>query len=432
MSTLQLSSFNYLSPPFPNAIFKFITSTYFVSGVDNGVIINCTANSGTVAVNLISIGRVPAGFNFQVWNTGGINITLVPSVSDQIGSSVGNGHTSSNPFALRRGQGVQLISDGSFWHISSAKIYGNYRNVVAIGTFAGADNNGAVAIGPGSFAGGVGSVGIGSTLSSTTANVSANSNWSTAIGSNSSNQGSQTVTGAGAMALGGSYASGTDSFAAAISNNTNSYGAQGENSIAIGRTSKTTSSYGVAVGWGHLASGTYAAAMGGISSTASGEYSVIIGSWGKSSYTGKYVYSNWAVLDIGDNQYGLTVLAGQTSSAVAKILTAGAGTVDNNNQVVLPNNSAYAFTGTVVARRNASAGTDSAAWKVEGLIRREGTAASTTLVASTVTAISNVPGWTLALSADTTRGALAITATGAASTNIIWVATIQATEVVYA
>ncbi|HSG20442.1 MAG TPA: hypothetical protein VLA31_06695, partial [Burkholderiaceae bacterium] len=68
---------------------------------------------------------------------------------------------------------------------------------------------------------------------------------------------------------------------------------------------------------------------------------------------------------------------------------------------------------------------------IEGLIRREANAASTTLVASTVTAIDNTPGWTLALSADTTNGGLAITATGAAATDIRWVATVQTSEVTY-
>jgi hypothetical protein len=84
-----------------------------------------------------------------------------------------------------------------------------------------------------------------------------------------------------------------------------------------------------------------------------------------------------------------------------------------------------------VGRRQAAGGTASAAWKIEGLIRREGTAATTTLVASTTTVISNVPGWSVAVSADTTNGALAVTVTGAAATNIRWVATAQTSEVIY-
>ena len=55
------------------------------------------------------------------------------------------------------------------------------------------------------------------------------------------------------------------------------------------------------------------------------------------------------------------------------------------NQIVLPNNSAYSFSGTIVARQQAADGTACAAWKVEGLIRREGSAGTTTLVGSTVT-----------------------------------------------
>jgi hypothetical protein len=99
---------------------------------------------------------------------------------------------------------------------------------------------------------------------------------------------------------------------------------------------------------------------------------------------------------------------------------------------VLRNNSAFVFSGIIVARQQAAGGTASAAWRIEGLIRREGTAANTVLVASAINTISNVPGWTLALTADATNGALAITTTGAAATNIRWVATIQTSEVTYA
>jgi hypothetical protein len=121
-------------------------------------------------------------------------------------------------------------------------------------------------------------------------------------------------------------------------------------------------------------------------------------------------------------------LVGSTTDATATVLTSNFSSAGSTNQVILQNNSAYAFTGTIVARQQAAGGTASAAWKVEGLIRREGTAASTTLVASTVTAISNVPGWVIALSADTTNGGLAVTATGAAATNIRWNATTQTSE----
>ena len=115
-----------------------------------------------------------------------------------------------------------------------------------------------------------------------------------------------------------------------------------------------------------------------------------------------------------------TILRSETVAAAA------------TNQVVLPNNSAFTFTGTIVARESATDGTDCAAWEVKGLIRREGSAGTTTLVNSATTVIDNTPSWGMALSADTTNGGLAITVTGAASTNIRWVATIHTSEVTYA
>jgi hypothetical protein len=101
------------------------------------------------------------------------------------------------------------------------------------------------------------------------------------------------------------------------------------------------------------------------------------------------------------------------------------------NQIILRDSSAVAFTGIIVARRKASEGTQSAAWRVEGLIRREANAAATVLVSSVVNTISNVPGWTIALTADTTNGGLAVTATGGAAASIYWAATMQTSEVVH-
>jgi len=146
---------------------------------------------------------------------------------------------------------------------------------------------------------------------------------------------------------------------------------------------------------------------------------------------GKFAFSSNFFVTRGDVQTGCVVLSRGTTNTTPTALTT-ASVASTNNQVILPNNSAYAFTGIIVARQQASGGTASAAWKIEGLIRREANAASTTLVASTVTAIDNTPGWTLALSADTTNGGLKIEATGAAATNIRWVATVQTSEVTYA
>jgi hypothetical protein len=134
----------------------------------------------------------------------------------------------------------------------------------------------------------------------------------------------------------------------------------------------------------------------------------------------------------GNFQSGNYVLYTSTTSATPSVLTSNGSAAGVSNQVVLPNNSAFTFSILVAARQQAAGGTSVASWKIEGIIRREGTAASTTLVNSALTTFSNTPAWAIAVSADTTNGALAITATGAPSTNIRWSAYAQTSEVIYA
>jgi hypothetical protein len=170
----------------------------------------------------------------------------------------------------------------------------------------------------------------------------------------------------------------------------------------------------------------------GTSCTASASYSIALGNGAQAKETGKFALEGYSGYGNGASQYGTINCTKTTTDATASVLTSDTSTAGASNQLILQNNTAYAFSGIVVARQKAANGTASAAWKIEGLIRREGTAATTTLVASTVTAISNAPAWTLALSADTTNGGLSITATGAAATNIRWLANVQSAEITYA
>jgi hypothetical protein len=234
------------------------------------------------------------------------------------------------------------------------------------------------------------------------------------------------------MALGGSYASGTDSFAAAIANNTSSYGATGANSVAIGSLNKASGANSVAIGGvQNTASGIQSVCIG-TANTASAENSIAIGAYSNSGLFGKFALTGYFIGSVGATQSGKMVLMRAAINATPTALTSNNSATGTTNQVILPNNSTYAFTGTIVAQQSKAQGNATAAWKVEGLITRGANAAATTLVASTVTAISNTPSWTLALSADTTNGGLAVTATGAAATNIRWVATIETVEVTYA
>ena len=237
-----------------------------------------------------------------------------------------------------------------------------------------------------------------------------------------------------AVSLGKSRASGASSFAAAISNNGSTYGATGSQSMSIGQFTRATSSGAAAFGGAFAnASGSQSLAIGR-NVLAQQQASVALGQQSLSAVAGKFAYSSNNFSATGDSQHGMCVLRQSTTDATPKVLLTDnpAVAASATNQVILPDNSAYSFHGTIVARQKASEGTASAAWKVEGLIRREGSAGTTVLVNSATTVLDNTPSWGLALSADTTNGGLKVEATGAASTNIRWVATIHTSEVTYA
>jgi len=250
------------------------------------------------------------------------------------------------------------------------------------------------------------------------------------------------------MALANSRASGADSFAAAIAYNTSSYGASGSGAAALMNYAKATGSSSGAFGfganatnWGAHAFGAQTFATGdssvslGRNSLASATYSICIGNAGQNNIQSSIKFSGSQHANQGDAQIGLYPLMADTTDATATAMvtnhatTPGAGTA---NQIVLPNNSAYAFHGTIVARQKAGDGTACAAWKIEGLIRREANAGTTVLVNSATTVLDNTPSWGMALSADTTNGGLKVQVTGAASTNIRWTTSITTSELIYA
>jgi len=303
-------------------------------------------------------------------------------------------------------------------------------NAVAIGYNARATASDSVAIGENAYAVGPESFSIGT-------QTDAIGTRAGAFGYNARAQGNYS------MAFGNAGATGIYSFAAAIGNNTSTYGATGANSVAIGDLAKATGTNSVCISNTSTASGLGSAVLGGSSATSSGANSTVIGGGSNvadgdySTAKGYYGNTNGIRLKHATGVYpnlqgAYYVLGYTTSNATPIALNTNVWTPNATNQVILPNNSAYAFTGIIVARQKASEGTASAAWKVEGLIRREGSAGTTVLVNSATTVLDNTPSWGMALSADTTNGGLKVEATGAASTNIRWVATINTSEVIYA
>jgi hypothetical protein len=216
-----------------------------------------------------------------------------------------------------------------------------------------------------------------------------------------------------------------------------------------------------------LASGQYAFVGGGSGSIASGTYSVVSGgvnnqatSFGATSIGGYNNIANSAYsATLGGNfastrgiegisvfgsqtplggtlalaQSSLLVLAVQTTDATATVLRSNASAASTNNQIILPNNSAYAFKGSVIA--NVTGAANGASWSFEGAIMRGANAASTVLIGTPainrVAATAGATAWVIALTADTTNGGLAVTVTGAASTTIRWVCKAETCEVTF-
>jgi hypothetical protein len=118
--------------------------------------------------------------------------------------SVGINNTASGLGAVALGRTTTASGNDSFAFGSSA--VASNTNAIALGTNTDATQNSSIAIGTG---------------------AQATSAYSFAVGRNSGGGSAVATGGASATALGGSYASGADSFAAAIANNTSSYGATG-------------------------------------------------------------------------------------------------------------------------------------------------------------------------------------------------------------
>jgi hypothetical protein len=209
--------------------------------------------------------------------------------------------------------------------------------------------------------------------------------------------------------------------------------ASGDNSIAMGGGNIASSSTSTAIGGeGNVSSAQGALSIGGTNNTASGIFSYASGAYSTTNGVQGRQSRGRALGTIqGETQKSEFYLSKRTTDATATTLTVAGGVASTANQVILSNNSAYRFKGTIIGKQSGS--TNVAAWDVDGLIVRGANAAATTLVVGNVNLVSNTPAWgTPTLAADTTNGGLRVQVTGLAATNIQWTAVIETTEVIYA
>ncbi|MDB5378491.1 MAG: hypothetical protein JWR00_2937 [Rubritepida sp.] len=241
--------------------------------------------------------------------------------------------------------------------------------------------------------------------------------------------------------------------------------ASGAMATISGGVNNTASGSNAAVGGGtaNIASGSSAAIAGGSTNSASGASSVIGGgivnaatagaatvgggaantadgtnAWvpgGREATTrgcfGRGAWSASRFVSNGDAQAGEFVLRRISTDATATRLTADNAVQSSSNTVNLPNNGTYVLRLLVVAQQtggSAGAAGDCAGWELTALIKRGASAAATVLVGGSAGSVAPTyadaaaMAWRAALTADTTNGGLAVTATGEANKTIRWVA----------
>jgi len=162
--------------------------------------------------------------------------------------------------------------------------------------------------------------------------------------------------------------------------------------------------------------------------SATGTNAQAFGEGSSASIFGSKAFANGKFATDGDAQAGTYVLRAITNNATpAALFLDGAAATQ---RLVFSNNSVVTFDILIAARRTDATGGGSG-YRFVGVIRKDGTAASNTLVGAvskTVVGETNA-SWDAAVTANATTGDLRITVTGEAAKTIRWVATVRTTEV---
>ena len=194
----------------------------------------------------------------------------------------------------------------------------------------------------------------------------------------------------------------------------------------------------VVAGDTNVASGANSCIVGGIDNIANASQSFVAGGRRGTvrSIVGNHIFPACSIPITnaqGATQSALLLLGRQTTDATATVLCSDSSAAGTTNQVILPNNSAYHFKGSVIA--TVTGGGNTASWEFKGAIKRGVNAASTAIVSTVIKDVvaydAGASAWDVTFTADTTNGGLKVEVTGAAATTIRWVARLETTEVTY-
>jgi hypothetical protein len=235
----------------------------------------------------------------------------------------------------------------------------------------------------------------------------------------------------------GNTASSSNSF---VGGGQSNIASTGTHATVCGGDGNTASALRAFVGGGadNTATAQQSTVCGGVSNRANALNSFVSGgtSGTARNIIGNHVFpahNNPVSSTAGTSQTALLVLARETTTNTATVLTSDTSAASTTNQVILPNNAAYSFSGEVIA--GVTAGGNTARWTINGAIKRGANAASTAMVGTATVTMTHfdvgAATWVVAVTADTTNGGIAVTVTGAAATTIRWVCRIDTTEMTY-
>jgi hypothetical protein len=203
-----------------------------------------------------------------------------------------------------------------------------------------------------------------------------------------------------------------------------------------GDSNSAISSYSVVLGGtANTSSATYSLAHGN-NSTANSSNGVAFGGYASTrAVAGFKVFSPDSPIAsaLGVTQMGVLTVGVQTVDATPTILRSNTAAAASTNQYYVPLNGISAFT--ILVSCGITGASNAKAWEFKGAAKKGSTDNTVVFVGAlsknVLGADAGASTWDVAVTANTTTGAITITATGQAATTIRWSATVIATEVTY-
>jgi len=204
-------------------------------------------------------------------------------------------------------------------------------------------------------------------------------------------------------------------------------GNRGTDAVVFGINCTASGARSFASGNGNISSGSQSFTLGG-ANTASALNSSALGNQSLAALSGQSSYASGFFSVQGDAQRSVLVARRQTTDATQTELTLNSAAPSSTSRLIIPASTTWGFTVYITGRQDSS--TNCGYYRIDGLMKRDGSNNTTLTGSVTVTTIAeDTAGWDVTAAADDTNESLQILVTGIAATTIRWVASVYFTEV---